>query len=72
MPIYTPTASRKCEFFTLPKDAIGYFQYDAGEKYEMQFNASPVTQTMFYLRTAGLIQVMLKKWETNKKVVTNI
>jgi hypothetical protein len=24
----------------------------------MQFNASPVTQSMFYWRTAGLIQVM--------------
>lgn len=83
-----PNSFQKMQFFfaaqVLSKsasDAIGYFHYDAGEKYEMQFNASQATANYILLANNWFDAsnarfkgkgITLENWETNKKVVTNI
>ena len=61
--------------------AMGFFHYDAGEKFEMEFNGSQFTRDYLLLvnywfdaenaRFQGK-GITLKNWETNKKVVRNI
>ena len=61
--------------------AMGFFHYDTGEKFEMEFNGSQFTRDYLLLvnywfdaenaRFQGK-GITLKNWETNKKVVINI